>query len=118
MAEDFGVQDRGKFYDETGAIREVLANLTMNPPTGEEREAARDQKASLLKAVRPLDSQHIVRGQYNGYQKVPGVRTNSSVETYVAVKLQIDTWRWADVPIYIRVGKMLPVNCRRNNGGV
>jgi glucose-6-phosphate 1-dehydrogenase len=81
----------------------------MNPPTGEEREAARDQKAGLLKAVRPLDSQHIVRGQYNGYQKVPGVRANSSVETYVAVKLQIDTWRWADVPIYIRVGKMLPV---------
>ena len=117
MAEDFGVQDRGKFYDETGAIRDVLqnhmlqvlANLTMNPPTGQEHEAARDQKAGLLKAVRPLDSEHIVRGQYNGYQKVPGVRANSSVETYVAVKLQIDTWRWADVPIYIRVGKMLPV---------
>jgi glucose-6-phosphate 1-dehydrogenase len=88
---------------------QVLANLTMNPPTGDDREAARDQKASLLKAVRPLDSEHIVRGQYNGYQKVPGVRSNSSVETYVAVKLQIDTWRWADVPIYIRAGKMLPV---------
>ena len=117
MAENFGVQDRGKFYDETGAIRDVvqnhmlqvLANLTMNPPTGEDREGARDQKASLLKAVRPLDSEHIVRGQYNGYQKVPGVRPHSSVETYVAVKLQIDTWRWADVPIYIRAGKMLPV---------
>jgi glucose-6-phosphate 1-dehydrogenase len=101
MAENFGVQDRGKFYDETGAIRDVvqnhmlqvLANLTMNPPTGENREAARDQKAGLLKAVRPLDSEHIVRGQYNGYQKVPGVRSNSSVETYAAVKLQIDTWR-------------------------
>jgi len=117
MAEDFGVQDRGKFYDETGAIRDVvqnhmlqvLANLTMNPPTGAEHEAARDQKAGLLKAVRPLDSAHIVRGQYNGYQKVPGVRASSSVETYVAVKLQIDSWRWADVPIYIRAGKMLPV---------
>src|SRR3984957_8665030 len=117
MAEDFGVQDRGGFYDETGAIRDVvqnhmlqvLAQLTMAPPTGEEHEATRDQKAGLLKSVRPLDSEHIVRGQYNGYQKIPGVRANSSVETYVAVKLQIDTWRWADVPIYIRAGKMLPV---------
>jgi glucose-6-phosphate 1-dehydrogenase len=117
MAENFGVQDRGKFYDETGAIRDVvqnhmlqvLANLTMNPPTWEEHEAARDQKAGLLKSVRPLGVEHIVRGQYNGYQKVPGVRPNSTVETYVAVKLQIDSWRWADVPIYIRAGKMLPV---------
>jgi glucose-6-phosphate 1-dehydrogenase len=117
MAENFGVQDRGKFYDETGAIRDVvqnhmlqvLANLTMNPPTREENEAARDQKASLLKAVRPLDSEHVVRGQYQGYRKVPGVRPDSTVETYVAVKLQIDTWRWAGVPIYIRAGKMLPV---------
>jgi len=117
MAENFGVQDRGKFYDETGAIRDVvqnhmlqvLANLTMNPPTRDDPQAARDQKAALLKAVRSLDSEHIVRGQYNGYQKVPGVRSNSGVETFVAVKLQIDTWRWADVPIYIRAGKMLPV---------
>jgi glucose-6-phosphate 1-dehydrogenase len=88
---------------------QVLANLTMDPPTHEEHEAARDQKASLLKAVRPLDSDHIVRGQYNGYHKVPGVRLDSNVETYVAVKLHIDTWRWADVPIYIRAGKQLPV---------
>ncbi len=117
MAENFGVQERGRFYDETGAIRDVvqnhmlqvLANLTMDPPTHEEHEAARDQKASLLKAVRPLDSDHIVRGQYNGYHKVPGVRLDSNVETYVAVKLHIDTWRWADVPIYIRAGKQLPV---------
>jgi glucose-6-phosphate 1-dehydrogenase len=117
MAENFGVRDRGKFYDETGAIRDVvqnhmlqvLANLTMDPPTHEEHEAARDQKASLLKAVRPLDSDHIVRGQYKGYHEVPGVRPDSNVETYVAVKLHIDTWRWADVPIYIRAGKQLPV---------
>ena len=117
MAENFGVLDRGKFYDETGAIRDVvqnhmlqvLANLTMNPPTHEEHEAARDQKASLLKAVRPLKPDHIVRGQYKDYHKVPGVRPNSTVETYVAVKLHIDTWRWADVPIYIRAGKQLPV---------
>lgn len=117
MAENFGVQDRGKFYDETGALRDVvqnhmlqvLANLTMDPPTGEEHEAMRDQKAALLKAVRPLDTDHIVRGQYSGYQAVPGVRAGSTVETFVAVKLMIETWRWAGVPIYIRAGKCLPV---------
>ena len=117
MAENFGVQDRGHFYDETGAIRDVvqnhmlqvLAQLTMDPPTGEEHEAMRDQKAALLKAVRPLDPAHVVRGQYAGYQAVPGVRAGSTVETFVAVKLFIDTWRWAGVPIYIRAGKELPV---------
>src|SRR6202012_4853062 len=91
MAEDFGVQDRGKFYDETGAMRDVvqnhmlqvLANLTRDAPTREDHEASRDQKANLLKAVRPLDAEHIVRGQYNGYHKVPGVRPDSAVETYV-----------------------------------
>jgi len=117
MAEIFGVQDRGAFYDETGAIRDVvqnhmlqvLANLTMDPPTGEEHEAMRDQKSALLKAVRPLTPAQVVRGQYVGYQSVPGVRAGSTVETFVAVKLFIDTWRWAGVPIYIRAGKNLPV---------
>jgi glucose-6-phosphate 1-dehydrogenase len=117
MAEDFGVQDRGRFYDETGAIRDVvqnhmlqvLAQLTMDPPTGEEHEAMRDQKSALLKAVAPLDPSHVVRGQYAGYQAVPGVRGGSTVETFVAVKLFIETWRWAGVPIYIRAGKHLPV---------
>jgi glucose-6-phosphate 1-dehydrogenase len=117
MAEDFGVQDRGHFYDETGAIRDVvqnhmlqvLAQLTMDPPTGEEHEAMRDQKSALLKAMRPLDPAHVVRGQYAGYQAVPGVRGGSTVETFVAVKLFIDTWRWAGVPIYIRAGKNLPI---------
>jgi glucose-6-phosphate 1-dehydrogenase len=117
MAENFGVQDRGRFYDETGAIRDVvqnhmlqvLAQLTMDPPTGEEHEAMRDQKAALLKAVGPLDPAHVVRGQYTGYQAVPGVRAGSTVETFVAVKLFIETWRWAGVPIYIRAGKELPV---------
>ena len=117
MAEDFGVQDRGAFYDETGAIRDVvqnhllqvLAQLTMDPPTGEEHEAVRDQKAALLKAVRPLEAPHIVRGQYTGYTDVPGVRSNSSVETFVAVRLFIESWRWEGVPIYVRAGKMLPV---------
>jgi len=117
MAESFGVEDRGAFYDATGALRDVvqnhmlqvLANLMMEPPTGEDHEAVRDQKAALLKAVRPLDAAGIVRGQYRGYREVPGVRPDSTVETYVAVKLSVDSWRWAGVPIYIRAGKCLPV---------
>ncbi len=117
MAESFGVQDRGKFYDETGAVRDVfqnhmlqvLANLTMDPPAGGECDSLRDQKAELLKAVRPLDAAHVVRGQYAGYQTVPGVKPGSAVETFVAAKLFIDSWRWASVPIYIRAGKGLPV---------
>jgi glucose-6-phosphate 1-dehydrogenase len=117
MAERFGVQDRGKFYDETGAIRDVfqnhllqlLASLTMDPPTGEECDAVREQKAALLKAVRPLDAAHVVRGQYAGYRSVPGVKSDSTVETFIAAKLFIDSWRWAGVPIYIRAGKALPL---------
>jgi glucose-6-phosphate 1-dehydrogenase len=123
MAEDFGVLDRGKFYDETGAIRDVvqnhmlqvLANLTMDPPTGEDCEAERDQKANLLKAVRPLGPEDVVRGQYAGYHSVPGVRPGSHVETFVALRLTIDTWRWAGVPIYIRAGKALPVTATEVN---
>ncbi len=88
---------------------QVLANLMMDPPTGEEHEATRDQKANLLKAVRPLDAASVVRGQYRGYRKVPGVRPDSNVETYVAIKLFVDSWRWAGVPIYIRAGKCLPL---------
>ena len=119
MAENFGVQDRGKFYDETGTVRDVvqnhmlqvLGNLTMDPPTGEDHEAERDQKAALLKAIRPLTPDSVVRGQYKGYRSVPGVAAGSTVETFVAIKLFIDTWRWAGVPIYIRAGKVLPVTC-------
>ena len=117
MAEKFGVEDRGSFYDATGATRDVvqnhmlqvLANLTMDAPTAEEHDAVRDQKAALMKAVRPLDAAHVVRGQYAGYQDVPGVEPGSTVETFVAIKLFIDSWRWADVPIYIRAGKNLPL---------
>ncbi|MGA9389631.1 MAG: glucose-6-phosphate dehydrogenase [Candidatus Sulfotelmatobacter sp.] len=117
MAEQFGVEDRGKFYDATGAVRDVvqnhllqvLTNVTMDPATGEDHDAWRDQKSALLKAVRPIDPGDIVRGQYNGYRSVSGVNSSSTVETFVALKLFIETWRWADVPIYIRAGKMLPV---------
>ncbi len=117
MAEDFGVQERGSFYDATGATRDVvqnhllqvLANLTMDPPTAEEHDAIRDQKAALMKAIRPLDAAHVVRGQYAGYHDVPGVKPDSTVETFVALKLFIDSWRWADVPIFIRAGKLLPL---------
>ncbi|MGK2921906.1 MAG: glucose-6-phosphate dehydrogenase [Methyloceanibacter sp.] len=118
MAENFGVQDRGAFYDEAGAIRDVLQNhmlqilasLTMDPPTGQEHEAIRDRKASLLKSVRPLSPNDLVRGQYEGYEQVPGVHPGSTVETYAAARLAIDSWRWEGVPIYIRTGKCLPVS--------
>jgi glucose-6-phosphate 1-dehydrogenase len=117
MAEDFGVQDRAAFYDATGANRDVLQNhllqilahLAMDPPTGEESEAMRDQKASLLKAVRPIEPADVVRGQYAGYRDVAGVRPGSTVETYIAVRLFIESWRWEGVPIYIRTGKNMPV---------
>jgi len=119
MAESFGASDRGRFYDETGAIRDVvqnhmlqvLGNLTMGPPTGEDHDAERDQKAALLKAVVPLKPEDVVRGQYKGYKQVPGVAPGSTVETFVAIKLHIDSWRWAGVPIYIRAGKVMPVTC-------
>jgi len=117
MAEDFGVRDRGAFYDATGANRDVLQNhllqvlahLVMDPPTGEESEALRDQKSSLLKSVRPIDPAGVVRGQYAGYRDTAGVRAGSTVETYIAVRLFIESWRWEGVPIYIRCGKNLPV---------
>ncbi len=117
MAEDFGVEDRGKFYDEAGAIRDVLQNhmlqilasLTMDPFTGSEHEPIRDEKSRLLKAITPLSPGDVVRGQFEGYRSVPGVASNSTVETFVAVKVNIDNWRWAGVPIFIRVGKELAV---------
>jgi glucose-6-phosphate 1-dehydrogenase len=117
MAEDFGVRDRAAFYDATGANRDVLQNhllqvvahLVMDPPTGEESEALRDQKSSLLKAIRPIEPTDVVRGQYIGYRDVPGVHPGSTVETYIAVRLFIESWRWEGVPIYIRTGKNLPV---------
>ncbi len=117
MAENFGVQGRGRFYEEAGAIRDVIQNhllqvvacLAMDPPTGEEHDAIRDEKARILKAVRPLAIRDIVRGQFKGYRQEEGVAPNSQVETFIAVRLFVDTWRWAGVPFYIRAGKCLPV---------
>jgi len=119
MAEDFGVQGRGKFYDEVGTLLDVvqnhmlqvLANLTMDPPNGEDHDAIRDRKSELMRAIRPLTPDSVVRGQYQGYRSVAGVAPNSLVETFIALRLEIDSWRWAGVPIYIRAGKMLPVTC-------
>ena len=117
MAENFGVEGRGKFYEEAGTIRDVIQNhlfqvlacLAMDPPTGQERDAIRDEKARILKAVKPIAVGDIVRGQFKGYLQEEGVAADSRVETYAAVRLFIDTWRWAGVPFYIRAGKCLPV---------
>ena len=117
MAEDFGVQGRGAFYEETGAIRDVLQNhllqvlalLTMDPPSVNAPDAIRRERTRLIQAVRPLDRSSVVRAQFRGYRDEPGVAPDSGVETYVAARLSIDTWRWAGVPFYIRAGKRLPV---------
>jgi glucose-6-phosphate 1-dehydrogenase len=119
MAENFGVQGRGKFYEEAGAIRDVVQNhllqvlacLAMDPPAGNDRDAARNEKARILKAVRPLTPNDIVRGQFRGYCDEEGVAKDSRVETFAAVRLYIDSWRWSGVPFYIRAGKNLPVTC-------
>ena len=118
MAESFGVQGRGKFYEETGAIRDVIQNhmlqvmaiLAMDPPVGEDVEAIRDEKARSLKAIAPLDAEHVVRGQFRGYRDEPGVARDSAVETFAAVELRVESWRWAGVPFFIRAGKCLPVD--------
>ncbi len=118
MAEKFGVQGRGKFYDETGAIRDVVQNhmlqlvsiLTMDSPVGEDVEAVRDEKARLLRAIAPLSADHVVRGQFRGYLDEPGVARGSTIETFAAVDLRIESWRWAGVPVFVRAGKCLPVN--------
>jgi glucose-6-phosphate 1-dehydrogenase len=119
MAEDFGVKERGGFYEEAGAIRDVIQNhllqllavITMDPPGGGIPDSYRDEKARVLMAVRPADPKHAVRGQYKGYHSAPGVAPDSTVETFAALKLTIDNWRWADVPVYIRSGKQLAVTC-------
>jgi glucose-6-phosphate 1-dehydrogenase len=115
MAESFGVRGRGRFYEETGAIRDVIQNhllqltaiLAMDPPVDNEVEAVRNEKARILRAVAPLDAEHVVRGQFRGYRDETDVARDSTVETFAAVELRIDTWRWAGVPFFIRAGKCL-----------
>jgi len=119
MAEDFGIQGRGAFYDETGTIRDVIQNhlfqvltyLTMEPPIRTDSESIRDEKVKVLKAMPPITAKHLVRGQFRGYRKEPGVAQDSKVETFAALQLEVDSWRWKDVPFYIRAGKCLPVTC-------
>ena len=117
MAEDIGVQGRGRFYDEVGTIRDVIENhllnvlllLAMEPPVTRSTEDLIDEKVQVLKAVRTLTKDDVVRGQFRGYLDEPGVAPNSPVETFAAVRFFVDTWRWKDVPFFVRAGKMLPV---------
>jgi glucose-6-phosphate 1-dehydrogenase len=119
MGENFGVQGRGSFYDATGAIRDVIqnhifqvmSNLTMEPPPRGDSESMRDEKVKVLKAIPPIEPQSLVRGQFDGYLKEPGVAPDSKVETFAAMKLELNSWRWSGVPFYIRAGKNLPVTC-------
>ena len=119
MAEDFGIQGRGSFYDKTGTVRDVmqnhlfqvLTNLSMEPPVRTDSESVRDEKVKVLKAIPPLLVQDLVRGQFRGYKKEAGVAPDSTTETFAALKLEIDSWRWRGVPFYLRAGKCLPVTC-------
>ena len=116
MAEDFGIEGRGAFYDPVGALRDVVQNhllqvlalVAMDPPAGGSADDMRDKKVEVFRAMPPADPQHYVRGQYQGYTDIPGVAPGSTTETYAALRLEIDNWRWADVPIFIRAGKALP----------
>jgi len=116
MAEDFGVQGRGAFYDQTGTIRDVvqnhlfqvLSNLAMEPPVALDSDSVRNEKVKVLKAVRPIDERDLVLGQFLGYREESGVAKDSQTETFAAVKLEVNSWRWKGVPFYIRAGKQLP----------
>jgi len=117
MAEDFGVQGRGAFYDQTGTIRDVvqnhlfqiLCNVAMEPPVRTDSETIRDEKVKVLKAIPSLEANDLVRGQFQGYLQEKGVTPDSKVETFAALRLEVDSWRWKGVPFYIRAGKNLPV---------
>jgi glucose-6-phosphate 1-dehydrogenase len=116
MAESFGVQDRGHFYDPVGAVRDVVVNhllqmvarAAMDPPAAGDPDSQKDAVAAILRSIRPVDPARAVRGQYEGYRTIDGVRRNSDTETYVALRLDIESWRWAGVPFFIRTGKRLP----------
>jgi glucose-6-phosphate 1-dehydrogenase len=117
MAETFGVEGRGRFYEEVGAVRDVvqnhmlqvLAHLAMEPPVGFDSEALRDENVKVLRGIRALTGRTLVRGQYRGYATEAGVAPDSKVETYAAMQVHVDSWRWEGVPFLIRVGKCLPV---------
>jgi glucose-6-phosphate 1-dehydrogenase len=117
MAEEFGVEGRGGFYDQTGTIRDVmqnhlfqiLCNLAMEPPVRIDSETIRDEKVKVLRAIRTIEPSNLVRGQFRGYLQEKDVRPDSKMETFAALRLEIDSWRWKGVPFYIRAGKNLPV---------
>ena len=126
MAEDFGVQGRGGFYDQIGDIRDVvqnhlfqvLSNLAMEPPVGFDSDSVRDEKVKVLKAIPPIEEKNLVRGQFRGYRDENGVAKDSQTETFAALKLEINSWRWKGVPFYIRAGKCLPSDLHGNCGQV
>lgn len=115
MAEDFGVEGRGAFYDEVGALRDVVQNhliqvvalVAMDPPVSADAEALRDEKVRVLRAMAPVDPDQVVRGQFDGYREQPGVAADSTTETFVALRVDIESWRWAGVPFFVRAGKGL-----------
>ena len=117
MAESFGVAGRGKFYDEAGAIRDVVQNhllqvvgfLTIEPPTNLYVDSLRDEQVKIFRSIPPIEATNVVRGQFTGYRKEPGVAPDSKMETFAAMRLEVDSWRWAEVPFLIRTGKCLPV---------
>jgi glucose-6-phosphate 1-dehydrogenase len=119
LAEDFGVQGRGGFYDGTGAIRDVvqnhlfqvLSNLAMEPPVRADGESLRDEKVKVLKAIPPIEENNLVRGQFQGYLDEKGVAKDSRTETFAALRLEINSWRWKGVPFYLRAGKLMPTTC-------
>src|SRR3984957_8362851 len=119
MAEDFGVQGRGAFYDVSGTVRDavqnhlfqILSNLTMEAPVRSDSETLRDEKVKVLKAIPPIAENNLVRGQFQGYLNESGVAKDSKTETFAAMRLEINSWRWKGVPFYIRAGKCMPVTC-------
>jgi glucose-6-phosphate 1-dehydrogenase len=119
MAENFGIEGRGAFYDNIGTVRDViqnhifqiLCNLAMEPPVRTDSESVRDEKVKVLKAIAPVDASSIVRGQFRGYRNESGVAAGSRTETFAALRLEVNSWRWRGVPFYIRAGKQMPITC-------
>jgi glucose-6-phosphate 1-dehydrogenase len=118
MAESIGVEDRGHFYDPVGALRDVVQNhllqllaaAALEPPSGRDPETLKDAKLNVFKSMPAADAKHYVRGQYDGYLKIAGVKSDSTTETYAALRLKVENWRWSGVPFFIRTGKRLPAS--------